>query len=77
MSDVLNENHSETSPPVPSTTPARSPQVPLEIVPEEVLDWDAGIEVAPLRPTRRIKVRLRDLGRDKPLPIEDPHDDLG
>lgn len=77
MSDTLNENCSVTSPSVPSTTPAKSPQVPSDIDPEEVLDWDAGIEVAPLRPTRRIKVRLRDLGRDKPLPIEDPHDDLG
>ncbi len=77
MSDALNENDSATSPSVPSTTPAKSPRVPLENDPEEVLDWEAGIEVAPLRPTRRIKVRLRDLGRDKPLPVDDPRDDLG
>ena len=72
MSDTLNEGPSVSSP-----SPATTPRVPVDIIPEEVLDWDACIEAAPPRPTRRIKVRLRDLGRDKPLPVEDPHSDLG
>ena len=72
MSGTSNEDRPGPSPAVPSPSPAKSPRAPLDINQEEILDWDAGIEVAPLRPTRRIKVRLRDLGRDKPLPIEDP-----
>lgn len=77
MSGTSDENRPAPSPAGPPPSPAKLPQIPVDIDPDEVLDWDAGIEVAPLRPTRRIKVRLRDLGRDKPLPIEDPHDDLG
>lgn len=46
--------------PVPSPTPTT----------EELLDWDAGVENPPQRPRRRIHVQLRDLGRDKPQPIE-------
>lgn len=76
MSDTLNENRSVNSPSVPSTTPAKSPQIPPAVEPEELLDWDACIEVDPPRPTRRIRVTLRDLGRDKPLPVEDPRNDV-
>ena len=72
MFGTSDENRPAPTPAVPSPSPAKLPQIPVDIDPDDVLDWDAGIEVAPLRPTRRIKVRLRDLGRDKPLPIEDP-----
>lgn len=41
----------------------------------DVLDWDACIEVAPVRPAGTIKVRLHYQGRDKPLPLEDPQDE--
>ena len=61
MPDITQDNT-----PVPAT--ATSPPTPS--TPDELLDWDACIEVAPPRPTRRIQVRLRDLGRDKPQPIE-------
>ena len=62
--------------PDPTPTPANSQRVPLDVDPEEILDWDACIEAAPPRPTRRIRVTLRDLGRDKPLPVEAPRNDV-
>jgi hypothetical protein len=76
MSGKSNEDRPAPPAAVPTPGSATSAQIPVDLVPEEVLDWDAGIETAPPRPTRRIKVRLRDLGRDKPLPIEDPYDDF-
>lgn len=39
---------------------------------DDVLDWDNLIPVAPVRPSGRIKVRLKNLGRDRPQPAEDP-----
>lgn len=65
MSDELNEGR--TNPPPPPDTP---PPDPMDVDPEEILDWDTCIEVAPPRPTRRIQVTLRDMGRDKPLPVD-------
>lgn len=41
----------------------------------DILDWDACIKVAPVRPTRKIKVRLHDRGRDKPLSSGISHDE--
>ncbi|MBI5759762.1 MAG: hypothetical protein HZA46_14690 [Planctomycetales bacterium] len=41
----------------------------------DILDWDACIEVAPIRPTGKVKVRLHYQGRDKPLPLENPQDE--
>ena len=38
----------------------------------DILDWDNLIPVPPARPTGRIQVRLRKVGRDHPLPAEDP-----
>lgn len=76
MSDASNENRNTPSSTVPSTTPAKSLPIPPAVEPEELLDWDACIEVDPPRPTRRIQVTLRDLGRDKPLPVEDPRNDV-
>jgi hypothetical protein len=37
-----------------------------------VLDWDNLIPVPPPRPGGRVKVRLKKVGRGKPLPAEDP-----
>ena len=53
--------------PVPIPSPAPTTK--------ELLDWEAGVEVPPHRPQRRIYVQLRDLGRDKPQPIEFPEGD--
>lgn len=42
---------------------------PCKIDPEmDVLNWDNLIPVPPARPTRKIRVRLRNIGRDKPIP---------
>jgi hypothetical protein len=54
---------------------AISPANPAELVDKEendVLDWDNLIPVAPARPNGRIKVRIKNLGRDRPQPAEDP-----
>ena len=40
-----------------------------------ILDWDACIEEAPVRPAGKIKVRLHYQGRDKPLPLDSPQDE--
>lgn len=71
MSDTLNEGCSN-----PSPTPNPVTNVVLDGESDGILNWDAWIEVAPSRPTRRIRVTLRNLGRDKPLPFDDPHGDL-
>ena len=39
---------------------------------DDVLNWDNLIPVAPPRPSGHIKVRLKNLGRDRPQPAEDP-----
>jgi hypothetical protein len=39
---------------------------------EDVLNWDNLIPVAPPRPSRRIRVRLKKAQRGKPAPAEDP-----
>ena len=43
-----------------------------DIEEDDVLNWDNLIPVAPARPSGRIKVRLKNLGRDRPQPAEDP-----
>ena len=48
------------APPEPSPPPTT----------DELLDWEAGVENPSQRPVRRIYVQVRDLGRDKPQPIE-------
>ena len=37
---------------------------------EDLLDWDTAIMPAPPRPSGTIRVKLKYLGRSKPLPIE-------
>lgn len=46
---------------------------PLPVEPdEEVLDWDAY--VPPPKRKGTIRVRLRYMGRSKPMPVPDPED---
>ena len=67
MSDVKNRDDSANSNfPEALSQPTDGP---------DILDWDACIEVASVRPTRKIKVRLHDRGRDKPLPLGISHDE--
>lgn len=39
---------------------------------ENVLDWDARIEIPPPRRSGTIRVKLEYKGRSKPIPIDDP-----
>ncbi len=48
--------------------------LPAAFYPEELLDWDASIEVAPKRPSGTLKVTLQYAGRGTPTPVEDPWD---
>jgi hypothetical protein len=38
---------------------------------DDLLDWDAGVEAAPPRPSGKISVTLRYAGRGVPRPLED------
>lgn len=38
----------------------------------ETLDWDVALDSIPVRPSNRIEVSLKFVGRSKPIPIEDP-----
>lgn len=39
---------------------------------EDILNWEAIIEVPPPRPSGTIRVKLKYKGRSKPTPIENP-----
>lgn len=41
---------------------------------DELLDWDAAIEVAPMRPSGTLKVTLQYAGRATPSPTREPWD---
>jgi Arc/MetJ-type ribon-helix-helix transcriptional regulator len=38
----------------------------------DTLNWDDLIPVPPARPSGRVRVRVKMVGRDQPLPAEDP-----
>jgi Arc/MetJ-type ribon-helix-helix transcriptional regulator len=38
----------------------------------DILNWDDLIPTPPDRPSGRVHVRLKMVGRDRPLPAEDP-----
>ena len=40
--------------------------------PQDVLDWERQLPIPPQRHSGFVRVRLVDLGRDKPIPAEDP-----
>ncbi len=60
--------HSDHDQPISAAKPAEL----ADNEEEDVLDWDNLIPVAPVRPSGRIKVRLKNLGRDRPQPAEGP-----
>ena len=37
---------------------------------EEELDWDVAIQSAPRRPRKTINVKIKYIGRSKPMPEE-------
>jgi hypothetical protein len=48
--------------------------LPSAVDQNEVLNWDAAIEVPPSRPSGTIAVTLKYAGRAKPTPVDDPLD---
>ncbi len=60
--------HSDQDHPI---SPA-SPSERVDTEEDDVLNWDNLIPVAPARPSGRIKVRLKNCGRNRPQPAEDP-----
>jgi hypothetical protein len=45
---------------------------PTDFAPEELLDWDVWLPIAPPRPTGTVTARLEFIGRDRPIPVEFP-----
>ena len=60
--------HPDHDQPLSAVNPAQLP----DIEEDDVLNWDNLIPVAPVRPSGRVEVRLKNLGRDRPQPAEEP-----
>jgi hypothetical protein len=58
----------------PSAIAAQRLATPSHFYPDEMLDWDVAIEVAPPRPTGTLSVTLEYGGRGTPTAVEDPWD---
>jgi hypothetical protein len=57
-----------------SSPPHYRALLPSTVDQDEVLNWDATIEVPPNRPSGTITVTLKYAGRATPTPVEDPLD---
>ena len=69
----LSDNRPESRILSPSSITERSP-TPSKFYADELLDWDAAIEVAPMRPSGTLTVTLEYAGRGTPSPTRDPWD---
>ena len=49
---------------------AHRPCVKRSLLYEEELDWDVAIQSAPRRPRKTINVKIKYIGRSKPMPEE-------
>ena len=58
----------------PSSVTVEASTTPSKFYSDEVLDWDAAIEVAPMRPSGTLTVTLEYAGRATPSPTMDPWD---
>lgn len=47
---------------------------PSKFYPDELLDWDAALQIEPSRPSGTIMVTLKYAGRDVPASVVDPWD---
>jgi hypothetical protein len=73
----LSDNRPESFIRSPSTIAAQAVHwlaTPSKAYVDELLDWDAFIKVAPVRPSGTLMVTLEYGGRGKPTPLRDPWD---
>ena len=70
----LSDNRPESLIRSPSIVSAYWPPTPSKAYVDELLDWDAFIKVAPVRPTGTLMVTLEYGGRGTPTPLRDPWD---
>ena len=67
-----NKPESQIQTPISGTAPWW--RTPSQFYVDELLDWDAAIEVAPMRPSGTLTVTLDYAGRSTPSPTRDPWD---
>jgi len=70
----LSDNRPERQILAPTTVAARLWLTPSKFYADELLNWDAAIEVAPIRPSGTLMVTLAYAGRATPSPTKDPWD---
>jgi hypothetical protein len=68
----LSDNKPETLIRSPSAIGAHWLSTHSKFYPDELLDWDAVIKVAPSRPSGMLTVSLEYGGRGTPTPVRDP-----
>lgn len=68
----LSENKPENYILSPSFMTANLVATPGSFYPDELLDWDMTINIAPKRPSGTLMVTLKYAGRGKPSPAEAP-----
>jgi hypothetical protein len=71
---LLSDNRPETRIQTPISVTAPWWPTPSKFYADELLDWDAAIEVAPMRPSGTLSVTLEYAGRATPSPTRDPWD---
>ncbi|HVP46882.1 MAG TPA: hypothetical protein VMT32_09870 [Bryobacteraceae bacterium] len=71
---LLSENRPESGILSPISVTAQRWPSPSKFYADELLDWDAAIEVAPMRPSGTLMVTLKYAGRATPSPVMDPWD---
>ena len=71
---LLSENRPESGILSPISAAAWARPTPSKFYADEMLDWDAAIEVAPIRPSGTLTVTLKYAGRATPSPTRDPWD---
>jgi hypothetical protein len=71
---LLSDNRPEMSIRTPILKAVQPSLVPSKFDEDELLDWDAAIEVAPARPSGTLTVTLEYAGRATPSPTRDPWD---
>lgn len=71
---LLSENRPESGIRSPIFTTEHRWLTPSKFYADELLDWAAALEVAPMRPSGTLTVTLEYAGRATPSPTVDPWD---